>query len=392
MRVLRYDVGEVTGVERLDNGFLRVDARITRTGVFEYRRADGTIQRELRSADEVFNADSLATLDLLPLTNDHPAEPVTSRNAGKFQVGTVTQPKRDGDFVAARIQITDQKAIDEAEGGKRQLSVGYNVDLEKRAGVTSGVPGVPDGLRFDAIQTNIRGNHVALLDKGKAGPEASLRLDGDDAIQIGQTQKPGGDPPPIKDPVMLKIKHDGVDIEVTEAGAQVIATLRARLDTADEAKTAAAKDLSTEKARADKAEEDLTAEKKAREDSDDPKALEAKVRKRIGLESKATEILGDDFKVDGVTDAEIKSEIVIKLARDPKVAKERLDSNDDAAYLDARYDAAIDDFDPEAGKKGVGNLRRLDVDVSERNDVDEARAKMIKRNANAWQGETAEAK
>ncbi len=391
MTVHRYDVGEVSSVERTDHGFLRCDAHITRTGVFVYRQPDGSQRRELRLPDEVFKADALASFDLAPLTNDHPGEKVTSKNAGKFQVGTITALHQDGVHVAARIQITDEGAIGAAEGGKRDLSCGYTCDIEDRGGLTAGIDGVPDGLRFDAIQRNIRGNHVALVDSGRAGPSAALRLDSGDAIQIEQAKPERDTPPKPKDLLMslIKIKHDGIDVEITEAGAQVVQALLKRNNETTAKLDAITGDTAKEKARADKAEEDLTAEKKKREDAEDPKAIETKVRARVELENKADEILAaeikaDEFKIDGSSDDEIRSAIVVKLATDPEKAKARVDEGD-AAYLAARYDAAIEGWKPEDQPNlGLGDVLKARRDAKPRSDVGDARQKMIERNANRW--------
>jgi hypothetical protein len=182
--VRRFDLGEVSSVERTDQGYLRCDGRITRTGVFTYRDGRGKLRRELRLPDEVFSDRALESFALAPLTNDHPREQLTAKNTGRFQVGTVVNPRPDERYVAARVQVTDEQAIADVEQGKHQLSCGYTADVEETAGLTFGIPGVPDGLRYDAIQRNIRGNHVALVDVGRAGPEVSLRLDGADAELI----------------------------------------------------------------------------------------------------------------------------------------------------------------------------------------------------------------
>jgi len=449
---LRYDTGSLGNVERLDNGFLRVDAQITRSGVFRYRRPDGSIRRELRLPAEVFSADAIRSFELAPLTNGHPGEPVTSRNSGKFGVGTVVDVRADEPWVSARIQVEDAGTIEDAEDGKRELSCGYRCDLEERGGVTMGIAGIPDGLRYDAIQRNIRGNHVALVETGRAGPGASLRLDhgaqedgssklgvflekemeragvtaaqlgkaaGISASAVGQIIRGEIDIPPERrlegfaralgvslkrimalvpkpekeDRMLTKIKHDGVDVEVTEAGSQVISTLRARLDAKTEAETANATELATLKARADKAEEDLAAEKKAREDAADPKVLDARVAARVALVTSVRGVMGDDFRTDGVDELELKRTVVIKLAADPKAIETRLDAEDEA-YLGARYDAAIESFDPKAKAKAKAKpskpVRNTDrSDELRDDDVDGARSAMMKRHADAWKRDEA---
>ena len=54
--------------EKTAEGFLVARAPVTSIGVFSYRNPDGSERRELRLPEEVFNADSLASLRLKPLT------------------------------------------------------------------------------------------------------------------------------------------------------------------------------------------------------------------------------------------------------------------------------------------------------------------------------------
>jgi hypothetical protein len=84
----------------------------------------------------------------------------------------------DGEFVATTIVVENADAIRAVEQGKRELSCGYECELEEKPGVTA------DGQRYDAIQRNIRGNHVALVTKGRAGPDVRLRMDANDAEQV----------------------------------------------------------------------------------------------------------------------------------------------------------------------------------------------------------------
>src|SRR5678816_1356476 len=78
-RSLRFDVGVIGKLEKTPTGGVRVPARVTRTGVFPYMRADGSIQREYRPASEVFKADSLASLADAAVTVEHPT--VTAASA-----------------------------------------------------------------------------------------------------------------------------------------------------------------------------------------------------------------------------------------------------------------------------------------------------------------------
>lgn len=188
MIVNRYDYasGSVASHRRTPQGGLIADARLTRTGVLSYLQPDGSSWREFRPPEEVFHADSLATLAHAPLTIDHPAI-VTPNNWKGVAVGHVAgMPERDGDYVAAPLRIHDADAIDKTESGDLQeLSCGYACALDK-------TPGVYRGESYDAIQRNIRYNHVAAgpAGWGRAGPEVRMRLDGGCAVSGWRNEDP----------------------------------------------------------------------------------------------------------------------------------------------------------------------------------------------------------
>jgi hypothetical protein len=92
--VKRYDSLEpaqwmTTPFSRTTEGFLSGRAIVTNIGVFTYRDADGNVSRELRLPEEVFHPDSLASMKLKPVTNDHPAEKVTPANSKELAVGSL---------------------------------------------------------------------------------------------------------------------------------------------------------------------------------------------------------------------------------------------------------------------------------------------------------------
>src|SRR5262252_7976168 len=102
--VARFDVAALGKPERTSQGFLRVPAYVTRCGVLEYKRPDGTVVRELRPRDEVFKADSLATLSAAPVTDLHPTVMISPANVRELSVGHVgDHVKADGELVAAHV-------------------------------------------------------------------------------------------------------------------------------------------------------------------------------------------------------------------------------------------------------------------------------------------------
>ena len=188
MKVQRFDGGGLGLPTKMANGFLKVDAYLTRTGVFSYRNADGSTRLELRLPDEVFSQDSMDTLSQQALTLDHPSRPVTADNARGLSVGSVGAARQDGeDKIASSLMITDAEAIRAVQTkDKRQVSCGYWCDLEEKPGTTQGITGIPDGLKYDAIQRDIVYNHAALVAKGRAGPDIGARVDGEDVSAFGE--------------------------------------------------------------------------------------------------------------------------------------------------------------------------------------------------------------
>lgn len=184
----RVDKG-VLGEGRIDhNGNLIVKGVLTRTGVFSYRHIDKngekSITRELRHPDDVYDVNAVASFVQLPITDDHPADgQVTPDNVKRYSVGNLGDSlSREGptdNFVAADLFIRHKDAIDKVMGKgdqppKRFLSCGYKADVIEENGEYM-------GEKYDHKQTNIRGNHVALVRNPRAGASACLLLDSADA-------------------------------------------------------------------------------------------------------------------------------------------------------------------------------------------------------------------
>lgn len=269
MRAFRGDRGLLSRPRMLSNGFMQSDAFFTRVGVFAYRNTDGSTRRELRLPEEVFKGDSLETFKMATVTLGHPPEPVTAKNARQYQVGTTGQDvRRDSDKMRGTIMVSDEAAIRAMKAGVREISNGYFCDLEMTPGVTKGIEGVEDGLSYDCIQRNIEGNHVAIVERGRAGPEVaarvdsvperfrSLRCDDVDDIAFGEVRFDDDDQLHLDNPYEIEKSGDkfrvvksssgkvmGTHDSKEEAVAQLQALEAAENDDADNVSTAAAKRL-----------------------------------------------------------------------------------------------------------------------------------------------------
>lgn len=151
-------------IGKTPEGYIIDTPVIARTGIQWYRR-DGKEVAEYRPPEEVFSPQSLASFVGRPLTIDHPSFMVRSDNVRHVVVGTILgEPWRDGENLRARVVVHDRRAVDLIERGlKAELSVGYTVETEQVAGVT------PEGVHYDAIQRNIRCNHLSIVTRGRAG-------------------------------------------------------------------------------------------------------------------------------------------------------------------------------------------------------------------------------
>lgn len=218
--VQRYDSLQLVAGAVIDtDGFMRDSPIVARTGVYEYRNPDGTIRREYRPADEVFASDALNSFRGKPITVLHPKKgKITAANAFGTAIGSILSDgyPKDEKYVACDIVIFAPDKI----GKHRELSLGYRCDCEETPGMS------PDGQAYDAIQRNIRINHLAVVPLARAGMKARLNCDGDEIIESEGTQN------------MSKFKIDGVEHEVPEAVANYITALQSRADAAEAGLTA----------------------------------------------------------------------------------------------------------------------------------------------------------
>jgi uncharacterized protein len=383
----RLDFVSIEKPVKLDNGFLKVPVRATRTGVFRYLKADGSVFREYRPPEEVFKEDSVESLAGVPLTNRHPHVLVDAQNAKKFMVGfTSDKVDKNEPFVETSVTITDAKTIDEVENkGLREVSCGYTCELEMNAGVT------PSGEHFDAIQRNIVYNHLAVVDRGRAGKEVRLRMDSNSAI-LDEDDKNKDNPSQStnKGGIMAKIKLDGVEYECEGSLATAVnsALKQTKKDSFNEGVESTKESTTALQAKVDEKDakiDTLTEEnKKLKEEKIDDAGIHAKVVERAKLTNEAGEVLGDKVVMDEMSNLEIKKAVVEK-----KCPELKLDEKSDV-YVEARYDAIMETLKAEKNdnskkvKKAMGD----NVDKNDNDDepnADKAREKSMKADSDAWQ-------
>lgn len=304
--VQRFDYSAFSAT-KTDEGFLVDSPIVARVGIQEYRNDDGSMRRELRLPEEVFHPDSLASMRGKVISIDHPKSGrIDSKNAHRVNVGTVLAiGRQEGDHVRTDITIHNPDAM----GDRRELSLGYTATLEE-------VPGEWQGQKYDAIQRNIRVNHLSVVKRGRAGAIARLNMDSDEEPFINQQEQ---------QTMTVKVKLDnGIEYDAAPEVSVELHKLRADASDAKSKLDAAIAAKDTLQAKVDGIADQLkTAQAQGRADA----------LTRLNLEATAAK-----FKVDhaGKEDREIK-EAVIKAVRKDADLNGKSD-----VYIDAAFDMAVE--------------------------------------------------
>jgi hypothetical protein len=290
-----------------------VRAKAARVGTYDYAGRevdpdnkhglrDMPLVKVLRDEAAVFDAKAVHSFIGKPITDDHPTEAVTSTNWRDHARGTIMGAKwEEGGYLAFDLMLTDADAIAKVNAGKRELSNGYSAALE------FGDFTAADGTKCQARQASITGNHVALVDKGRAGPECAIT----DAALCSPAPQALFDTLTTEKPVMKKMLIDGLTVDIADADTaeKTINTLIAARD------AAAGKVTDLEKAVATKDAEivKLTADKTALEAA---KPTPAQLRDA----AKAFALVCDKAKAAGVTVTDAMDEsAIVKAVVDTKM-------------------------------------------------------------------------
>jgi HK97 family phage prohead protease len=309
----RIVLGDASRVRITNDGYMVAEPLVARTGIQIYRgkelgRPDLDEVRVYRPPEAVFDKRSMASLAHKPITDDHPPVLVNSDNWKKYCVGeTEDEVARDGEFIRVPLKICDGEMIKKIRDGKKELSVGYIVAIDWESGTT------PSGEAYDAKQTGIRANHIAVVDAARGGA----------ALRIGDNDHSGERNRNMASTILAV---DGVNVELSDIASQVvgramekfekeIAALRSKMTEEEEKKKKAEdalKDAEVKHATEIKTKdaEVETLKKSLADAALTPAKLDEAVKARAGIVDKAKAILGDRLIVDGKTDVEIMRQVV----------------------------------------------------------------------------------
>lgn len=363
---------EDAALRKTTDGYLAGVARVAKANNIqnylgrEVGRPELATVRVFRPEAEVFADSSRHSAAFRPFTVEHPAGGVTADNWRAHARGiSGGEIARDGDFLRVPLVLMDSAAIAEYEGGKRELSAGYECELDWTPGTTK------DGQTYDAVQTKIRFNHFALVGKARGGPDLKL-----------------GDGRKTESEIMTErtFHVDGVPFTGSEQTATLVTKLVADRDTARAAITAKDAEIATANATAAKATETIKAKdaeiaalNTKLADATKPEVLAAAAAARSALLDSAKKLMPTLKDAEKLGDAEIHKAVVVHKMGDAAAAFD--ERGFAVAFATLAKDHKIADAGDFRQQLGRGAPMQ-DAAIADR---ETAFAERQKRNATAWQ-------
>lgn len=170
------------------NGWFEVDRNpLSKAGVFPYlgrQIGAGTktfptgdpnkIYWVLRPPEELASPETVASFRLLPFVDEHSMlgaeedklKPAEDKGVHGV-IGERTYYDAEDDTLYGNLKVWSEKLKADIDAGKKEISCGYRC-------IYDFTPGVYKGVRYDAVQRVIRGNHVALVERGRMGPGVAV--------------------------------------------------------------------------------------------------------------------------------------------------------------------------------------------------------------------------
>lgn len=122
----------------------------------------GQIIKVYRSPEELFSKATIASFEGKSVTNNHPTNNINLNTVGMLERGHIENVHQDGDFLIGDLYIKEAGLIAEVENGKREVSCGYDCQW------------IPIGNgKYE--QKEIVGNHVAVVQNGRAGSRVAIK-------------------------------------------------------------------------------------------------------------------------------------------------------------------------------------------------------------------------
>ncbi len=162
------------------NGWLEIKENpISKVGVFEYSGAQispeldpDKIYNVYRPEEELSSEECINSFKLLPWIDEHVMlgnddENLTPAEQKGIQGVVGEEVYFKNGYLVGNLKVFSENMTNLIDKGKKELSIGYRCEYDIS-------PGIFNGVRYDAIQKNIRGNHLALVEEGRSGPDVAV--------------------------------------------------------------------------------------------------------------------------------------------------------------------------------------------------------------------------
>lgn len=358
------------GVRRTKDGYLAAYANVARTGIQLYKgselgRPDMDVVRVYRPPSEVFDKAALKSMAHRPVTLNHPSEVVDAKNWKKYAKGhTGDEILRDGDHVRVPMVLMDAETIKAVESGTRELSMGYSTELKWTPGITE------DGQPYDAVQTEIRANHLAIVPVARGGSKLRFGDAADENSNKGSSK-------------MKTIMIDGAPVEIADGLAATlienkIKALSDGFEDMKKKKEMAEEEAEKNKKTCDAAMGEIAVLKKQVADAAvTPEKLNALVMERKAITDAASALLPKDFKFDDKKIEDIRRAAVSAHLGDAAVK----DMSDDA--ITGAF-TALTATESKSGTKVLASAFSGRVADAQQNVNDNGQTEYEKRLSEAW--------
>ena len=282
-------------LEKDYNGYVFVNKRpISKVGVFEYLGSSigaedpDRIYKVYRPADELSNKETLDSFKLVPLIDDHEmlgTDATPAENKG-VQGTTGEDIYFENDTLYGNLKVYSDVLNNLIENGKKDLSLGYKCKYKFETGSF-------DGQVYDAIQTELRGNHIALVENGRMGKEVSvcdsaiITFDNNDLITTGDK--------PIMDEELKKMLSElTAKVDALSEKIKVEEVVEDTEEVVEDTKEAEDKEVVEDTEAEEKKSLDMEEEKKkVAQDAMDAKiALKEEFKSRDKLASEISKVVG----------------------------------------------------------------------------------------------------
>lgn len=317
----------ITHREFTDEGYLKVPGRVARTGIQQYLASElGLTDRKpdeivnvYRPPEEVFAPDALSSYADADITNGHPDDMVTADSFKRVSLGHATDAGRaEDDYVVVDLLIKDKDGIKAVEEGRVNLSAGYNAEYHQEPGTTA------DGTDYEYVQRGIRINHIALVDRARAGQGARLYDHQRGAAMSTVTLD--GQTVEVQDQATAKLIQQAFDMSKKE---QEDMGKKAK-EHEDEAKKLR-EEMESEKAEKDAAIEERDKAKAAASDE----AIAERINAVQGVRDTAVKMAGEEFTCDSVDPMQIRRAALAQI-------RDSIDWADKSdAYVQAAWDIEV---------------------------------------------------